>query len=88
MTTVDLAYDKVIAIDNLPTHSDYNANNRSENVSPKKSANYNPSLIPSSLNNREELSPIHCSQSGGPSYRIRGNEVTWQNFKFRVGYVS
>lgn len=84
VVTVDIATQKVIAIDNLPTHNDYDAKNRQGNVCPKMTANFDPAFNPANFY-RTDLNPIHFSQPGGPSFTVRENEVTWQKFKFRVG---
>lgn len=75
---------RVISIDNLPTHSDYNAGNTVGNVCPRSISNYDPSLNPPRFY-RTDIHPIHFSQPDGAGYQIKGNEVTWQKFKFRVG---
>lgn len=85
---MDLAVGKVLAIDNLPTHDDYNAADRLGNTCPKLVSNYDPQFAPPSFRFRTDLHSIHFSQPAGASYQIRGNEVTWQKFNFRVGYVQ
>ncbi len=81
---VDLATKKVIAINNLPTHSNYDANNRLGNVCPRTPGNYNPRFLPSNFL-RTDLNPVKTTQPKGPSYTIRGNEISWQKFKIRIG---
>ena len=36
---------------------------------------------------RDDLKPLEISQPEGPSYRVNGWEVTWQRWKFRVGFT-
>jgi primary-amine oxidase len=37
---------------------------------------------------RSDLKPLHISQPEGPSFSVDGWEVTWQKWKFRVGFTS
>lgn len=81
---VDLATEKVLSIENFPTHEGFDRDNREGNVCPKTPANFDPALLPSNFL-RVDLNPIEFSQKKGPSYTIRGNEISWQKFKFRIG---
>lgn len=82
--SVDLTTQKILAINNLPTHSDFNPDNRVGNVCPKTPSNYDPRLNqPNFL--RTDLHQIHFIQPRGPSFTIRGNEISWQKFKIRIG---
>jgi primary-amine oxidase len=37
---------------------------------------------------RGDLKPLHIAQPEGPSFSVDGWEVTWQKWKFRVGFTS
>lgn len=83
---VDIPRGKVLFIDNLPTHSDYNAENRNGNICPKAPNNYNPEVLPANFL-RKDVHPVLFVQPQGAGYQIRGNEVSWQKFNFHVRYV-
>ena len=36
---------------------------------------------------RQGLKPLEIVQSAGPSFNVDGNEVTWQKWKFRIGFT-
>jgi primary-amine oxidase len=36
---------------------------------------------------RTDLRPISITQSEGPSFRVEGHQVTWQKWRFRVGFT-
>ncbi|CAL8085027.1 unnamed protein product [Orchesella dallaii] len=82
---VDILQEKVIAIEELPTHGDFDARNKQGNRVPRETSNYEPQLQhPESF--RKDLKPVTVSQRGGPSYIIKGNEISWQKFKMRIGF--
>ena len=35
---------------------------------------------------RETLRPIHITQPEGPSFSVNGDEVTWEGWRFRIGF--
>jgi primary-amine oxidase len=37
---------------------------------------------------RDDLKPLHIVQPEGPSFEVRGHEVSWQKWKFRIGFNS
>jgi len=81
---VDVATKQLLAIENLPTHSDFNANNRDGNICPKTAGNYNPKYRGENFL-RKDIKPIYFNQPEGPGFKIKGNEITWQKFKMRMG---
>lgn len=36
---------------------------------------------------RKDLKPLEITQSDGPSFKVDGYEVTWQKWKFRIGFT-
>ncbi|CAL8074404.1 unnamed protein product [Orchesella dallaii] len=82
---VDVTTQRVFAIDYLPTHSDYNTENRDGNICPKTPANYNPKFRDENFL-RKDVKPIFFKQPDGPGFQLRGNEITWQKFNMRVGF--
>jgi primary-amine oxidase len=44
---------------------------------------YLPKLIPVPL---REVKPLHVSQPDGVSFELRGRELTWQNWRLRLGF--
>ncbi|GGF33835.1 primary-amine oxidase [Subtercola lobariae] len=51
---------------------------------PKESGNYDDPAFRGP--ERKSLKPLEISQPDGPSYQVDGEVVTWQNWKFRVGF--
>jgi len=37
---------------------------------------------------RDDLKPLQILQPEGPSFEIRGHEISWQKWKFRIGFNS
>ncbi len=60
---------------------------------PPKSGNYWPEAITSAGNHprfpgvRDDLRTIEITQPDGPSFTVRGHEVTWHKWRFRVGFT-
>ncbi len=61
---------------------------------PGHSGNYTPDGIKAATNFpsfpeglRTDLRPISITQSEGPSFRVEGHQVTWQKWRFRVGFT-
>lgn len=52
---------------------------------PQTEYNYFPDQLPPGTI-RRDLHRLRISQPDGPSFKISGREVTWQNFKLRIGY--
>jgi primary-amine oxidase len=51
---------------------------------PKKPRNYNRESQPST---RTDVKPLHIQQPQGPSFKVEGWKVEWQNWRFRVGFT-
>ncbi len=86
LVVVDLLAKKVINIEELPTHEGFDAENKEGNVVPTAESNYDPALL-NSNSFRKDLKPIRVTQQGA-SYSVTGNELKWQKYKMRVGYVN
>jgi primary-amine oxidase len=50
---------------------------------PPQSCEYGSSLVP---NQRTDISPISITQPNGPSFQLSGSEMTWQRWKFVIGF--
>ncbi|GCE23913.1 primary-amine oxidase [Dictyobacter kobayashii] len=50
---------------------------------PPESGNYTPEAIGTM---RSDLKPIEITQPEGPSFTVNGHEVSWQKWRFRVGF--
>lgn len=85
MVAIDFATEEVLYIENVATHSDNDSNNREGNICPKKSYPYVPNMLPASYF-RKDVHPVLFSQPQGAGYQIKGNEISWQKFNFRIGY--
>lgn len=86
LVVVDLLAKKVIAFEELPTHNNFDADNKEGNIVPKAESNYDPALR-NSKSFRKDLKPVRVTQQG-TSYSLSGNELKWEKFKMRVGYVT
>ena len=51
---------------------------------PPNDGNYAAEFI---KNFREDLKPLDIVQAEGPSFKVEGNEVSWQKWSFRVGFT-
>lgn len=75
----------VVAIENLPTHAEYDSGeNQNGNVVPKTPSNYDSDFRPPNFLRRDDK-PIKVSSPKGPSYKVKGNLIEWQKFKIRIG---
>jgi primary-amine oxidase len=52
---------------------------------PPEPGNWAREYIP---NMRNDLKPVEIVQPEGPSFKVEGNQVEWQKWKFRVGFTS
>ncbi len=55
------------------------------NPLPPESSNWAREYIP---NMRTDLKPVEIIQPEGPSFTVEGNQVSWQKWKFRVGFTA
>jgi primary-amine oxidase len=55
------------------------------NPLPPESANWAREYIPKM---RTDLKPVEIIQAEGPSFTVEGNQVSWQKWKFRVGFTA
>ncbi|OXA62583.1 Copper amine oxidase 1 [Folsomia candida] len=87
VAVVDILAKKMLAIEELPTTLGFETSQAplGETSVPRTSHNYDPALLPSGFF-RKDVHPITCSQKGGPSYKVSGYQVSWQKFKFRIGF--
>jgi primary-amine oxidase len=83
---VDMVQKRVLGIEDLPIHGDFDVHNREGDEIPLAPHNFEPTSLPLGFF-RKDVSPIDISQVAGPSFKIVGRQVEWQNFKLRVGYV-
>lgn len=51
---------------------------------PKKKRNYHRHAIPTT---RPDIAPLNITQPEGPSFTVKGWEVKWQNWHFRLGFT-
>lgn len=84
MVAIDFPTEEILYIENVATHSDYNAENRNGNICPKKSYLYDPELLPANFL-RRDVHPVLYIQPQGAGYQMKGNEISWQKFNFRIG---
>jgi primary-amine oxidase len=61
---------------------------------PPRSGNYTPEGIKATTNvpsfpegTRTDLRPISIAQAEGPSFQVEGYQVSWQKWRFRVGFT-
>ncbi|KAF3185807.1 hypothetical protein TWF788_003855 [Orbilia oligospora] len=49
-------------------------------------SNYNPKDIEADGGFRKDIKPLHVVQPQGVSFSLEGRELSWQNFKFHIGF--
>src|SRR5580704_10295759 len=74
VVVVDLYKMEIIRIEEYPI-----------NPLPPESSNWAREYIP---NMRTDLKPVEIIQAEGPSFTVEGNHVSWQKWKFRVGFTA
>jgi Cu2+-containing amine oxidase len=83
---VDLIKGTVTGIEELPTHpDDYDGTNKAGNSVPREESNYDYKYRGGKRFLRNDVKPIDVKMPRGPAFKVKGNEVQWQKFKFRVG---
>ncbi|KAF4301755.1 putative copper amine oxidase [Botryosphaeria dothidea] len=55
-----------------------------EGHTPHRAREFHPELLPTTL--RADLKPLHVSQPQGASFTVDGHLVTWQKWRFRLGF--
>lgn len=85
VVVVDMHEQKVIAIEEVPTHDNFDASNKEGNTVPRKEANYDYKLRGGKTFLRRDDKPIKVESPQGPSYKIDGYQVEWQKWKMRLG---
>lgn len=48
--------------------------------------NYHPAAVQAQGGYRTDLKPIEITQPEGPSFKLTGREMEWQNWKFHIGF--
>ena len=55
-------------------------------LSKAKHSNFNPKDIMATTGYRDTIKPINVTQPEGVSFKMTGNVMEWQNFKFHIGF--
>lgn len=55
-------------------------------LSKAKHSNFNPKFINEDTGFRDTIKPINVTQPEGVSFKMDGNIMEWQNFKFHIGF--
>ncbi|KAH7152652.1 amine oxidase [Dactylonectria macrodidyma] len=76
---------ELIRIDQLPTGADQ-ATQSTQPWKPVKCVQYAHDLLDEPL--RTDLKPYIVKQPEGPSFSVVGREVSWQKWRFRVGFTN
>ncbi|KAH6975115.1 amine oxidase [Ilyonectria sp. MPI-CAGE-AT-0026] len=76
---------ELIRIDQLPTGAD-SATQPTQPWKPVKCVHYAHELLDEPL--RTDLKPYIVKQPQGPSFSVNGHEVSWQKWRFRVGFTN
>lgn len=48
--------------------------------------NYQPEAVQAQGGYRKDLKPLEITQPQGPSFKLAGREIQWQNWKFHIGF--
>jgi primary-amine oxidase len=75
-----------VQIDDLPIHNDFTVKQGETTKIPAATSNYDPDILPENFL-RKNLKPLAVNQPDGPSFIVNGNEISWQKFKIRIGFV-
>lgn len=74
---------QLVRIDYLPTGTDHSTR-PTQPWKPVKAVHYAHDLLDEPL--RTDLKPYIVQQPEGPSFSVDGNAVTWQKWRFRIGF--
>lgn len=77
---------ELVRMDYLPTGADHTTSSTTQPWKPVKTIQYAHDLLDEPL--RADLKPYIVQQPEGPSYSVDGNLVSWQKWRFRVGFNS
>jgi len=82
---VDMALEEVVLIEDLPLHPEMRPIRRGKLVTyPRACSNFVHELHDNGFL-RTDVKPLQVLQPKGPSFSVRGNELSWQKFKMRIG---
>ena len=82
----DAVTHELVRIDYLPSGADHTTVTPTQPWKPVKTVQYAHDLLDEPL--RTDLKPYIVQQPEGPSYSVEGNLVSWQKWRFRVGFNS
>jgi primary-amine oxidase len=85
---MDARTKKIIRIDRLATGGKGDSMNGKTNsrniINHCVQSDYAPELLPKGT--RKDLKALNVVQPDGPSFRVKGNLIEWQKWRFRVGF--
>ncbi|KAL4757666.1 copper amine oxidase [Aspergillus foveolatus] len=77
---------ELVRMDYLPASTDASTDSETKPWKPVETIQYAHDLLTEQL--RRDLKPYIVTQPQGPSFTVAGNEVSWQKWRFRVGFNS
>ncbi|KAL3431918.1 copper amine oxidase [Aspergillus tetrazonus] len=77
---------ELVRMDYLPATTDASTDSETKPWKPVETIQYAHDLLTEQL--RRDLKPYIVTQPQGPSFTVAGNEVSWQKWRFRVGFNS
>jgi primary-amine oxidase len=77
--------DNLVAIVDLNTMEVIEVEDHGVVPVPKEPGNYSPEVVGGA---RTDLRPLDISQPDGPSFELSGHTVTWQKWRFRIGFTQ
>ncbi|KAL4750026.1 hypothetical protein BDW72DRAFT_194270 [Aspergillus terricola var. indicus] len=77
---------ELVRMDYLPATIDASTDAETKPWKPVETIQYAHDLLTEQL--RRDLKPYIVTQPQGPSFTVAGNEVSWQKWRFRVGFNS
>ena len=82
----DSATRELVRMDYLPGGDTHTAATETQPWKPVKAVQYAHELLDEPL--RQDLKPYIVQQPEGASFSVDGNQVSWQKWRFRVGFNS